>query len=82
MFIRRGTMPKVYLTETERRNELSRVAINVYLAKRSIKKRDFGKRIGATTATGYNKIKDPSRLTVGDLRAMKLTEEELIQIVG
>ena len=75
-------MPKILITETDRRNEKSRIALNVYMAKRSIKKKDFGHKIGVATATGYNKIKDPSTLTVAELRMLKLTDEELIEIVG
>ena len=43
---------------------------------------DIGKRLGKTDKTGRKLLKDPSLLTVGELKTLKLTAEEITELVG
>lgn len=61
-------------------------ALQIALIKRGGNIRNLSKylaaRLGVTEPTARAKIREPSRLTVGDIRALKLTDEEIRGIVG
>jgi hypothetical protein len=62
--------------------EVAQAAILHNLKRRGMELKDFGKSIGQSTRTGYNKYNDPKRLTVEDLCLMKATATEIMEIVG
>ena len=70
-------MPKL-----KNRNASAQKVIAGWLAYRGLKKSDFGRALGMAMQAGYHRYNDPSRLTVEDLRNMRLSASEVLEIVG
>lgn len=64
------------------RDTVAQGVIEEWIKDKGIKKRDFGRAIGMAQQAGYVRYHNPSRLSVEDLRNMKLTEREILQIVN
>lgn len=64
------------------RDTKAQAVLIAWLTRKGLKKADFGKALGMAMQAGYNRYNDPSRLTVEDLRNMKLSLSEIAEIVG
>lgn len=62
--------------------EQAKAGIMHNLIRRGLELKDFGKSIGQSQKTGYNKFHDPKRLTVEDLNLMHVSLTEAMEILG
>ena len=62
--------------------EKAQSAILHNLKRRGMELKDFGKSIGQSTRTGYNKYNNPRKITVEDLNLMHVTATEALEILG
>ena len=62
--------------------EKAQSAILHNLKRRGMELKDFGKSIGQSTRTGYNKYHDPRKITVEDLNLMHVSLTEAMEILG
>ena len=60
----------------------ARAAILHNLQRRGFELKDFGQSIGMSQKSGYIKFHNPERITVEDLRLMKASVTEVLEIVG
>lgn len=75
-------MPKL---ESQIRKENMNKALTCALIRRGFKAnslgKDLGERLGRCDKTGRKLLNDPTLLTVGDIQALKLNDEEILSIV-
>lgn len=74
-------MPKVK-NDREILNRNAQAEIDRLLKRKGIKKKDFGKFLGLGQSAGYRRYNDTGTLTLDDLRCMKLSISELVEIYG
>ena len=69
----------------EEKNQELNAKIAYYLVKSGYKKPELAVRLGISTASFYNKLKNPDTFTFKELRnlfsIMKLTEQEIVRII-
>lgn len=69
-------------TEQEKQNLQTLAVINDWCTVHGVKRSDFGKRIGTSDGTGYNRLNEPGELRISEIRRMKgLTDEQIIRMI-
>lgn len=68
-------MPKVYLSEAERRNAIFVRAYESSIATPKMKNYEVAEKAGMPLRTLYSRLKDPSQLRVSELR-------EIVRVTG
>lgn len=63
-------MPKVFLTNQQRRTHAVNRAITIYLFETGETKKSFAKRIGMPLSTFYKKQRNPEEFTLGEFWVM------------
>lgn len=73
------------LKKREKKNRKIKAQISYYLEAEGYTKKDLAKQLDMCVATLYNKLKDPSKLTLEEVRNLKLTlnlsDEQLLAII-
>lgn len=65
-------------------NRESRIVIDSWLSRRGVtraKIKAFGRAIGLSANQARTKYKDPGRLTVTEIRRMRLTDSDVVRLV-
>ena len=73
-------MPKI-ITLREKLNRKAQAELDKWMKLKGIDKTLFGDALGVSQATGYRIYKDPSRLTIEELRTMHLSDEQILEMV-
>lgn len=85
-------MPKVYLTQAQREaaqaksgDESLQIAIATRMVREGLSQADIAQRIGMTCPTFSRRMKNPSQLTLGELRklqaVLRLTDAEVARCI-
>ena len=85
-------MPKVYLTAAQREaaqaksgDESLQIAIATRMVREGLSQADIAQRIGMTCPTFSRRMKNPSQLTLGELRklqtVLRLTDAEVARCI-
>ena len=85
-------MPKVYLTQEQREaaqaksgDESLQIAIATRMVREGLSQADIAQRIGMTCPTFSRRMKNPSQLTLGELRklqaVLRLTDAEVARCI-
>ena len=85
-------MPKVYLTQAKREaaqaksgDESLQIAIATRMVREGLSQADIAQRIGMTCPTFSRRMKNPSQLTLGELRklqtVLRLTDAEVARCI-
>ena len=79
-------MPKVYLTESERRGGIIRSVINEYIGRRQlIHRAALARRIGMDKQKFYRRFENPDTFTLGELqnmfKSLNFSNEDILRIV-
>lgn len=79
-------MPRLAISNEEKQNRFTRAAIDHGKALQGITDENISKVMGKTVKTVQCKYKNPSQMTMDDIRLyirlLKLTDSEIVELVG